>query len=222
VEVRVDGVRVGQGSSVVQLKVLESAGLVVSVHIGEAESAALLKEMARTRQPRPLTHDLCKSLMQAVGYRVTRLRITEIHNNTFFARIHVARADGAAGGGGGEVDIDCRPSDGINLAVRFGAPMYVSRRIAQTAAPPEPPAGAEAAFYGGGGGAAGHAGGESQAEVMRTCRDALASFDDPTILLTLQKELAVKEERYGEAQARARAYCCYCSVCARLRVGAPG
>lgn len=57
---------------------------------------------------------LCNSAhAQAVGFRVTKLRITNIQNNTFFARIHVCSA--GSGAEAREVDIDCRPSDGINL-----------------------------------------------------------------------------------------------------------
>jgi hypothetical protein len=51
--------------------------------------------------------------------------VTDIIANTYYARVHVARA-----GGEGEVDVDARPSDAINLAVRFGAPVYIAKKIA--------------------------------------------------------------------------------------------
>jgi bifunctional DNase/RNase len=53
------------------------------------------------------------------------VRVTDIIANTYYARVHVARA-----GGEGEVDVDARPSDAINLAVRFGAPVYIAKKIA--------------------------------------------------------------------------------------------
>lgn len=53
------------------------------------------------------------------------MRVTDIIANTYYARVHVARA-----GGEGEVDVDARPSDAINLAVRFGAPVYIAKKIA--------------------------------------------------------------------------------------------
>lgn len=67
VEVKVDSVRVQEGSAQVNLKLLESNGLVVTLHIGVAESEALLKEINKNRQPqpRPLTYDLTKNIMQA-------------------------------------------------------------------------------------------------------------------------------------------------------------
>ena len=54
-----------------------------------------------------------------------QVRVTDIIANTYYARVHVARA-----GGEGEVDVDARPSDAINLAVRFGAPVYIAKKIA--------------------------------------------------------------------------------------------
>lgn len=52
--------------------------------------------------------------------------MTEIIANTYYARVHVSRA----GDPPHEVDVDARPSDAINLAVRFGAPVYISKKIA--------------------------------------------------------------------------------------------
>jgi bifunctional DNase/RNase len=70
----VDSVRVSQGSAVVYLRVLDTTGYVIPVHIGEAESNALLKEINKQRQSRPLTHDMAKNMLQAIGFRVTKVR----------------------------------------------------------------------------------------------------------------------------------------------------
>ena len=59
---------------------------------GENESSALLKEINKTKQMRPLTHDLLRSMLMAIGYKVTKMRITEIVNSTYFARVHLSRA----------------------------------------------------------------------------------------------------------------------------------
>lgn len=135
-------------------------------------------------QARPLTHDLMKNMVVELGYKVTKVRVTDIIANTYYARIHVARA--SAPGENDEVDIDARPSDAINLAVRFGAPVYVSKRIAELAAPVtlEP--------Y--------HPSNESDADIVRSVRETLSNYEDPTIMYQLQKELAVKEERFEDAQ----------------------
>jgi hypothetical protein len=60
-----------------------------------------------------------------------QVRVTEIIANTYYARVHVSRA----GEPPHEVDVDARPSDAINLAVRFGAPVYISKKIAGARGP---------------------------------------------------------------------------------------
>jgi len=158
-----------------------------------------------------------------------QVRITDIIDNTYFARIHLGRtphphisaapdgpqapppAAAAAGASSpqapaaddGEVDVDARPSDAINLAIRFGARMYVTQKIASSAAAPpvEPHRESAAAERGGRGGLHGFAhGGESNAEIVKSVREALASYDDPTVMFQLQKELAIKEERFEDAR----------------------
>ncbi len=62
--------------------------------------------------------------------QVTKVCVTELRNRTYHARIHYAAATGSGGGAsGGEIDIDARPSDAINLGMRFGAPIYVARKV---------------------------------------------------------------------------------------------
>lgn len=185
-EVKVDSVRVSSGASIVYLRVLDSNGLVIPVHIGENESSALLKEINKQRQMRPLTHDVIKNMLVAVGYKVTKIRITDIISNTYYARVHLGKPSTSAGSEPEEVDVDARPSDAINLAVRFGAPMYVNKKIAEHATPHS------TEVY------AAHS--ESHADIVRSVRETLASFEDPTIFYQLQKELAVKEERFEDAK----------------------
>lgn len=60
--------------------------------------------------------------------QVTKVCVTELRNRTYHARIHYAATTGSAGAGG-EIDIDARPSDAINLGMRFGAPIYVARKV---------------------------------------------------------------------------------------------
>lgn len=58
-----------------------------------------------------------------LGFKVTQIRITDIIANTYYARIHLARPNPSGGPDVDARDVDARPSDAINLAVRFGAPM---------------------------------------------------------------------------------------------------
>lgn len=128
------------------------------------------------------------------------------------ARIHLGRPAGAAppppadggaapGADADEVDVDARPSDAINLAVRFGAPMFVAKRIVDVAAtPPLEPFGLPGGGPVAGASAAPAAPVESNAEIVRSVREALSSYDDPTVMYQLQKELAIKEERFEDAR----------------------
>jgi len=54
---------------------------------------------------------------------VTQVRITSIIANTYYARVFIGRPDPSGGPDRDVVDVDARPSDAVNLAVRFGAPM---------------------------------------------------------------------------------------------------
>ncbi|GLI68473.1 hypothetical protein VaNZ11_012899 [Volvox africanus] len=187
VEVKVDQVRVNAGNAVVYLRILDGRERVLPVHIGENESNALLKEINKQRQMRPLTHDVMKNILKEIKFRVVKIRITDIVANTYYARIHLARVNDATGQpeAGTEVDVDARPSDAINLAVRFGSPMYVAKKIADTAGAPYPDQPATP--------------NETATEIVRSVRETLASFEDPTVMYTLQKDLAVKEERFEDA-----------------------
>lgn len=130
------------------------------------------------------------------------MRIHSLVNNTYHARVHMRKA----GGGGAPVDVDARPSDAINLAVRFSAQILVAKDIAERMSVPiaDPLSTASA-----GGGAAGGgsrpsgAGGrrltESDAEIVRSCKEECALYTDPTIIFNLQLQLAVEQERYTEA-----------------------
>lgn len=92
----------------------------------------------------------------------------------------------ALSSGPNQCGLCCRPSDAINLAIRFGAPMYLNKKIAENIAPqPLEP-------Y--------NTGNESNSDIVRSVRETLASYEDPTIMFQLQKELAVKEERFEDAQ----------------------
>jgi RNA polymerase sigma-70 factor, ECF subfamily len=96
--------------------------------VGEAEAIALACHQQGQRVPRPMSHDLMKTLLDAGGLHVTRVAVTRNENSTFYAAISVQQLDGTS------QDIDARPSDAINLAVRTGAPIFVTEQVLQTCA----------------------------------------------------------------------------------------
>ncbi|MDT3696665.1 MAG: DUF151 domain-containing protein [Ignavibacterium sp.] len=95
--------------------------------IGGFEAQAIALEMERIKPPRPLTHDLLKILIDNLGANVVEIIITELRDNTFFARI-ILEASGLTN------EIDARPSDAIALAVRSDAPIFVSENVMAAAA----------------------------------------------------------------------------------------
>lgn len=109
------------GDHVVVLRDSDDAR-VLPILIGEPEGFALALSMGAPRMPRPMTHDLMADLVRAMGGRVECVTITDLRNDTFHAAIGIA-VDGRM------EEVDARPSDAINLAVRVGAPIYAADAV---------------------------------------------------------------------------------------------
>jgi uncharacterized protein len=91
--------------------------------IGAFEAQSIALEMEGIKPPRPLTHDLMKNLLETLGADLEEIVISELKEGTFYARLNFDSQE-----------IDARPSDAIALAVRFGAPIYVSDAVMKEAA----------------------------------------------------------------------------------------
>lgn len=94
--------------------------------IGQFEAQAIALEMEGIKPPRPLTHDLLKSVIDNLGGTVVEIIINELRENTFYAKI-VLDVSGLTN------EIDARPSDAMALAVRSDAPIYVTESVMQAA-----------------------------------------------------------------------------------------
>jgi bifunctional DNase/RNase len=92
------------------------------IWIGQPEADSIVMEMKNVRRERPLTHDLCKSLIVGLGGQLRRVQITKVQKSTYYAELHVARADGV-------VHVDARPSDSIAIALRMSAPIYAPESL---------------------------------------------------------------------------------------------
>ena len=97
------------------------------IWIGHSEAAAILMKLQGASTPRPLTHDLVTSMLAELEARVTRITVTELRENTFYAMITVAV-------NGSEIEIDSRPSDAIALAVRSDAPIFADDSVIEESA----------------------------------------------------------------------------------------
>lgn len=87
------------------------------IWIGQPEAESIVIEMNNVKRARPLTHDLCKSLIVGMGGGLQRVQITKVEDRTYYAELHISRSDRI-------VRIDARPSDSIAIALRFAAPIF--------------------------------------------------------------------------------------------------
>lgn len=99
---------------------------ILPIWVGVFEANAIALEIENVETPRPMTHDLLKRVVDALGGVVERIVVCELKENTFYASIHMETARGA-------VVIDARPSDAIALALRTQARIFVDEVVIQSA-----------------------------------------------------------------------------------------
>ena len=92
------------------------------IWVGTPEAGAIALSMQGVAVARPMTHDLLKSVIEAMGGKVTRILINDLVDNTFYARI-MLDIDGRT------VEVDARPSDSIALALRTQSTISVDERV---------------------------------------------------------------------------------------------
>ncbi|MEE8370257.1 MAG: bifunctional nuclease family protein [Dehalococcoidia bacterium] len=97
------------------------------IWIGAPEADAIAVKQQGVPVPRPMTHDLLHQIITELGCKVVRIVVSDISNDTFYARIHL-EIDGRA------LEIDSRPSDAINVAVRADAPIFCEEAVLDQAA----------------------------------------------------------------------------------------
>lgn len=93
------------------------------IWIGPLEAASMATELEGIRPQRPMTHDLLRNLLGELGATVEAIEVTELRENTYFARIMLRTREGR------EMEIDSRPSDAISLALRTKSPIYVAKKV---------------------------------------------------------------------------------------------
>jgi bifunctional DNase/RNase len=123
VEVSVESVRVNLATNqrVVILKE-ENTDRYLFIWIANPEAYSIAMELQGTASPRPLAHDLLKTVITELGGTLSQVIINELVDDIFYARM-VLDADGR------HVEIDSRPSDAIAVAVRLKVPIYVSESV---------------------------------------------------------------------------------------------
>lgn len=150
----------------------------VPIFIGAAEAQAIAIQMQEVKVPRPLTHDLLKNVLDFMECRIKRIEVCDIRDGTYYGRLVVERD-------GEDMEIDCRPSDAIALALRSASPIFVHEkvmedagRVLDTLEPDEDI--------------------ESMSDESETSAEK-SKPKSPIEILNLKLEKAVKEERYEDA-----------------------
>ena len=103
----------------------KDGGRLLPIWVGSPEGDALALHLRHASMLRPLTFDLAARLLEVAGARVERVVISRLHENVFYASVAV-----------GSEEVDARPSDALNLAVRVGAPIYADKEVLSQAAFP--------------------------------------------------------------------------------------
>ena len=119
VEVKVFRLALDAANTPVVLLKEVSGDRILPIWIGHAEAQAIAMVLEKVKIERPLTHDLMKSIIGALRVKVTRILISDLKANTFYAKIFL-ESDGSI------FSIDARPSDSIALALRIRAPIFVA------------------------------------------------------------------------------------------------
>lgn len=123
IEVVVSRLGMDPGTQTYVVVLQEKGGArLLPIWIGQPEAESIVMHMHNMKRARPLTHDLCKSLILGMGATLRRAQITRVENNTYFGELHLDR-------GGKVVQIDSRPSDAIAIALRLEAPIFAAEPL---------------------------------------------------------------------------------------------
>jgi uncharacterized protein len=127
VEVVIDSIRVSLMSQqrIVILREVDGERY-LPIWIGVYEAEAITIALQEVEVARPLTHDLLKNIFGALNALVIRVEVAALRDDTFYGNI-IAEVDGKT------LNIDSRPSDALNLAVRAHVPIFVSRSVMDSA-----------------------------------------------------------------------------------------
>ncbi len=125
IEMKVTGLTIDPFTSmpIIILKDMEERSA-LPIWIGLIEASAIATELEKIQLSRPMTHDLLKNIIDAVGAEVLRVAVTDLADNTFYARIYLRH-------GGQEIEMDARPSDAIAIALRTKAPIFVEKSVVE-------------------------------------------------------------------------------------------
>lgn len=95
---------------------------VLPIWIGKPEANSINFALEGIFTSKPVVHDLMKSVLDSVGAKVISVVITDLEDNTYYAKLHILYKDG-------EITVDSRPSDAIALALRVDVPIFATESV---------------------------------------------------------------------------------------------
>ncbi len=102
-----------------------SGGTILPIWVGMYEANAIALEIEKVSTPRPMTHDLIKTLLTGLQADVRKVVVSELRDDTFYATIWLEK-DGEL------ISVDSRPSDALAIALRTDCPIYVEEQVIRT------------------------------------------------------------------------------------------
>ena len=99
-----------------------ASDLVLPIWVGVFEANAIALELEKAATPRPMTHDLLRNLARGLNGTVTKVVVSDLREDTFYATIWMQQGNDA-------ITLDARPSDAIALALRWDCPIFVAGRL---------------------------------------------------------------------------------------------
>ena len=110
------------GAAALVLREHDAPNRLLPIIVGQADASSIAIAASGTRLPRPMTHDLMASMVDALDGHLDSVEVTELTDGAFLANLTLS-------GPAGQRRIDTRPSDAIALAVRLQAPLFVSEAV---------------------------------------------------------------------------------------------
>lgn len=115
-------VAIGDEATVPTVVLADDSGRLLPIYVGLWEAVSINRVQNGEVPPRPFTHDLFLDLVAKFGITVDRLSIDYVEGGVYYAHLVLTFQ-------GREDPLDCRPSDGIAIALRAGAPLFASRAL---------------------------------------------------------------------------------------------
>jgi Uncharacterized conserved protein len=116
---------------IVVLKAKDDDETFLPIWIGIFEADSILRELQKVEPPRPMTYELMKNVITRMGGVVDKVIINDLKDSTYYAEVHILQ-------GNNLLIIDSRPSDAINIALRFSAPIFVEESVLEKSKVPKP------------------------------------------------------------------------------------